>query len=258
MTEVQPRKEIQDRQTLLAARMQYYRDLGIYDFYRRGEPLENAELLQNLSAVFNETQSQISIDVEEQKISARKPFPPAPAIAGIIEPAKRAQALNIIRQDLGECTREGPGADEDAQGLPFVGRAGQLLNNMINAMGLSREQVYIANIVKCRPPGNRVPEPEEAHTCTQFLFRQIDVIRPELIVALGSTAATYLLGGKSPLNALRGSVHSVRGARLIVTYHPAYLLRDPAQKKEAWKDLQIAMAELSLSPPAREPSKQTP
>src|SRR6478736_1358786 len=104
MTEVPPRKEIQDRQTLLAARVQYYRDLGIYDFYRRGEPLENAVLLENLSAVSNETQSQISIDVEEQEISARKPFPPAPAIAGIIEPAKRAQALNIIRQDLGECT----------------------------------------------------------------------------------------------------------------------------------------------------------
>ena len=268
---------------MLAARLQYYRDLGIYDFYRRGEPLENAALLENLSAVSDEIQSQNSIDVEEQEISARKPFPPAPAIAGIIEPAKRAQALNVIRQDIGECTRctlsagrnkivfgdgnpnarllfvgEGPGADEDAQGLPFVGRAGQLLNNMINAMGLSREQVYIANIVKCRPPANRVPEPEEAHTCTQFLFRQIDVIRPELIVALGSTAATYLLGGKSPLNALRGRVHSVRGARLIVTYHPAYLLRDPAQKKEAWKDLQIAMAELGLSPPAREQSKQTP
>jgi uracil-DNA glycosylase family 4 len=289
MTEVQPRKlvstEIQERQTLLAARVQYYRDLGIYDFYRRGEPLENAALLEisELSAISDETQSHNSIDVEEQEISARKPFPPAPAIAGIIEPAKRADALNVIRQDIGECTRcalsagrnkivfgdgdpsarllfvgEGPGADEDAQGLPFVGRAGQLLNNMINAMGLSRDQVYIANIVKCRPPGNRVPEPEEAHTCTQFLFRQIDVIRPEVIVALGSTAATYLLGGKSPLNALRGRVHSVRGARLIVTYHPAFLLRDPRQKKEAWRDLQIAMAELDLTPPTREQSTQTP
>lgn len=286
MTEVQPRKtSTQDRQALLAARMQYYRDLGIYDFYRRGEALENVALLENvdLSAVAGETQTQNSIDVEEQEISARKPFPPAPAIAGMIEPAKRADALKAIREDIGDCTRcalsagrnkivfgdgdpnarllfvgEGPGADEDAQGLPFVGRAGQLLNNMIHAMGLSREQVYIANIVKCRPPGNRVPEPEEAHTCTQFLFRQIDVIRPEVIVALGATAATYLLGGKSSLSALRGRIHSVRGARLIVTYHPAYLLRDPTQKKEAWKDLQIAMAELGLSPPAREKSTQTP
>ena len=287
MADVQPHKPVlnsaQERQALIAARMQYYRDLGIYDFYRRGEPLENAAWLENLSAVSDEVQYQNSIDVEEQEISARKPFPPAPAIAEIVDPAKRAQALNVIRQDIGECTRctlsagrnkivfgdgnpnarllfvgEGPGADEDVQGLPFVGRAGQLLNNMINAMGLSRERVYIANIVKCRPPGNRVPEPEEAHTCSQFLFRQIDVIRPEVIVALGATAATYLLGGKSPLNALRGRVHSVRDARLIVTYHPAYLLRDPAQKKEAWKDLQIAMAELGLSPPAREQSTKTP
>jgi uracil-DNA glycosylase len=275
----------QDRQALLVARVQYYRDLGIYDFYRRGEPLESAAWLESAGSIADtdETQNQNSIDVEEQEISVRKPFPPAPAIAEVIDPAKRAQALNVIREDMGECTRcslsagrnkivfgdgnpnarllfvgEGPGADEDAQGLPFVGRAGQLLNNMINAMGLSREQVYIANIVKCRPPGNRVPEPEEAHTCTQFLFRQIDVIRPEVIVALGATAATYLLGGKSPLNALRGRIHSVRGARLIVTYHPAYLLRDPAQKKEAWKDLQIAMAQLGLTPPAREASTKTP
>ncbi len=144
---------------------------------------------------------------------------------------------------------EGPGADEDAQGLPFVGRAGQLLNNMIAATGLKREQVYIANIVKCRPPQNRMPEPEEANTCSPFLFQQIDVVRPEVIVALGSTAATYLLGVKSSLSGLRGRTHKCRGAKLIVTYHPAYLLRDPRQKKEAWQDLKLAMAELGLSVP---------
>jgi DNA polymerase len=193
-----------------------------------------------------------------------------------IAPKEKAAALRAIQDDLGECTRcalhagrnklvfgdgdpnarlmfvgEGPGADEDAQGLPFVGRAGQLLNNMITAMGLRRDQVYIANIVKCRPPQNRVPEPEEAYTCAPFLFRQIDVIRPEVIVALGSTAATYLLGGKSPLSVLRGRVHQARGAKLIVTYHPAYLLRDPRQKKEAWADLQIAMLELGLKKPEK-------
>jgi DNA polymerase len=146
---------------------------------------------------------------------------------------------------------EGPGADEDAQGLPFVGRAGQLLNNMIAATGLKREQVYIANIVKCRPPQNRVPEPEEANTCSPFLFQQIDVVRPEVIVALGSTAATYLLGVKSSLSGLRKRVHECRGTKLIVTYHPAYLLRDPTQKKEAWQDLKLAMAELGLSIPSR-------
>jgi DNA polymerase len=145
---------------------------------------------------------------------------------------------------------EGPGADEDAQGLPFVGKAGQLLNNMIGAMGLARAEVYIANIVKCRPPGNRVPEPAEANTCSQFLLRQIDVLRPEVIVALGATAATYLLGVKQSLNSLRGRWHRCRGAKLAVTYHPAFLLRDPRQKVEAWKDLQMVMRELGLTPPA--------
>lgn len=204
-------------------------------------------------------------------------MPAAPAIGPVIPAPQRAAALLLIREEIGDCTRcplafagrnkivygdgdpnarlifvgEGPGADEDRTGVPFVGKAGQLLNNMINAMGLRREQVYIANIVKCRPPANRVPEPEEAHTCTQFLFRQIDVIRPEVIVALGSTAATYLLGAKSPLGALRGRVHPWRDAKLIVTYHPAFLLRDPTQKKAAWSDLQIAMAELGLQPPSR-------
>ena len=141
---------------------------------------------------------------------------------------------------------EGPGADEDAQGLPFVGKAGQLLNNMIGAMGLARAEVYIANIVKCRPPGNRVPEPAEANTCSQFLLRQIDVVRPEAIVALGATAATYLLGVKQSLGSLRGRWHRCRGAKLAVTYHPAFLLRDPRQKAEAWKDLQMVMRELGL------------
>jgi DNA polymerase len=144
---------------------------------------------------------------------------------------------------------EGPGADEDAQGLPFVGKAGQLLNNMIGAMGLARAEVYIANIVKCRPPGNRVPEPTEANTCAQFLLRQIDVLRPEAIVALGATAATYLLGVKQSLGSLRGRWHRCRGAKLAVTYHPAFLLRDPRQKVEAWKDLQMVMRELGLTPP---------
>ena len=141
---------------------------------------------------------------------------------------------------------EGPGADEDEQGLPFVGKSGQLLNNMIGAMGLKREEVYIANIVKCRPPANRVPEPVEANTCTQFLLRQMDVVQPEFVVALGSTAATYLLGVKQSLASLRGRWHEVRGAKVAVTYHPAFLLRDPRQKGEAWKDLQMVMAEMGL------------
>ena len=208
---------------------------------------------------------------QEIVIPPRKPIAAQPEIAPPVAPEDRVAALRAIQEDIGDCTRcalhrgrnkivfadgspdarllfvgEGPGADEDAQGLPFVGRAGQLLNNMITAMGLRREEVYICNVVKCRPPGNRTPDPEEANTCSPFLFRQIDVVRPEVIVALGATAATYLLGQRQPLAGLRGRVHSFRGAKLIVTYHPAFLLRDPRQKKEAWADLQIAMRELGL------------
>jgi len=250
----------------IQARVRYYRDLGIHDFYRRCEPEHEIAGLESVSVT--------DIEPELPPIPARKtPPPPFPAAsAENIPVAERAAALQAVREDIGDCTRcplafqgrhtivfgdgdpnarlmfigEGPGADEDMQGLPFVGRAGQLLNNMIAAMGLKRAEVYIANIVKCRPPQNRVPEPEEANTCTRFLFRQIEVIRPQVIVALGATAATYLLGGKSALARLRGRLHEARGAKLIVTYHPAYLLRDPTQKKEAWKDLQLAMAELGL------------
>jgi DNA polymerase len=200
------------------------------------------------------------------------PFP-AERLAASAKPA----ALDALRNEIGDCTRcplayagrhtivfadgdpdaqlmfvgEGPGADEDASGLPFVGKAGQLLNNMITAMGLRREQVYIANIVKCRPPKNRVPEPVEANTCSPFLLRQIDIVQPKVIVALGSTAATYLLGVRQSLNNLRGQWHDVRGAKCAVTYHPAFLLRDPRQKGEAWKDLQRVMVELNLKPPAK-------
>ena len=198
-------------------------------------------------------------------------------IADPVAPELRAEALKAVQAEIGDCTRcplayagrhnivfadgdpnarlmfvgEGPGADEDATGLPFVGKAGQLLNNMITAMGLKREQVYIANIVKCRPPGNRTPEFIEATTCSQFLVKQIDIVRPEVIVALGATAATYLLGVRQSLISLRGRWHAVRGAKVAVTYHPAFLLRDPRQKGEAWKDLQMVMKEMCLEPPKK-------
>ncbi len=270
-------------QQALRAQLDYYRDLGIFDLYRRearpGEVVYSVEsistestLAQHLPASAGAPTAHYPKTEEDQNIAPRKAllqpiaFTPGPPIA----PAARAQVLEALGQEIGDCTRcplgfagrhtivfgdgdpnarllfvgEGPGADEDVQGIPFVGRAGQLLNNMITAMGLRREQVYIANVVKCRPPKNRVPEPGEANTCSQFLLRQIDIIRPEVIVALGSTAATYLLGGKAPLSVLRGSIHNAHGAKLIVTYHPAYLLRDPTQKKAAWSDLQLAMAQL--------------
>jgi uracil-DNA glycosylase family 4 len=259
-----------ETESAVCARIGYFRDLGVFDFYRRpSTPGENDTI-----AVTEE-------DSTAAPAAPETPLKPTPAPEllepkSLTAPKDRAAALEAIRDDIGDCTRcalhkgrhnivfgdgdanarlmfigEGPGADEDAQGLPFVGRAGQLLNNMINAMGLRRDQVYIANIVKCRPPQNRVPEPDEANTCAPFLFRQIDVIQPEVIVALGATAATYLLGGRSPLAALRGRIHHARGSKLIITYHPAYLLRDPRQKKEAWADLQLAMAELGLQAPAK-------
>ena len=200
------------------------------------------------------------------------------------------KALKVIREDLGDCTRcvlhkqgrkqivfgvgnpeaelmfvgEGPGADEDEQGEPFVGRAGQLLNNMIKAMGIAREQVYIANIVKCRPPGNRTPEREECETCSPFLMRQIAVIKPKVVVALGATAAKTLLAMNSSMAQLRGRFYDFKptgvrsndpnwqGCKLAVTYHPAFLLRDPRQKGEAWKDLQMVMNELGLKAPAKD------
>jgi DNA polymerase len=286
----------------LLARVRFYRDLGLTEFYRRPvdpalfamlaaelEPGKSephpasppATQRQNVGApdLASETgdQSSKSNDSQEENpIPPRKHMPAAPEIAAVVPAAQRATALQLIRDEIGDCTRcalhtgrnkivfgdgdpaarlmfvgEGPGADEDAQGLPFVGKAGQLLNNMITAMGLKREEVYIANVVKCRPPGNRVPEQEEGSTCSPFLFRQIDVVRPKVLVALGATAATWLLGVRQPLAGLRGRVHAVRGTQLIVTYHPAYLLRDPRQKKEAWADLQIAMRELGLKPPGK-------
>jgi uracil-DNA glycosylase family 4 len=259
----------------LAARMRFYRDLGLTEFYRR--PVD-APSTENLGApgLDSETWDSAPHIPQEQAIPPRKPIFTPPAAAPPIPATDRSAALRLIREDIGDCTRcalhtgrnkivfadgspsarlmfvgEGPGADEDAQGLPFVGKAGQLLNNMITAMGLRREEVYIANVVKCRPPGNRTPEPEEANTCSPFLFRQIDIVRPEVLVALGATAATYLLGQRQPLAGLRGRIHAFRGSKLIVTYHPAFLLRDPRQKKEAWADLQIAMRELGLQLPSR-------
>ncbi|MHB1935950.1 MAG: uracil-DNA glycosylase [Acidobacteriaceae bacterium] len=265
----------------LATALTYCREMGGVDFYRSRHDISpsNAEPLPSLPEQDTTPNPFTSEPLPIMPPKSSLPLPPtaidfsSPAIA----PHARAAALEAIRQDIGDCTRcqlafegrhkivfgdgdpnaellfvgEGPGADEDEQGVPFVGRAGQLLNNMIAAMGLDRQRVYIANIVKCRPPKNRVPEPAEANTCTQFLFQQIGVVRPKLIVALGATAATYLLGSKAALSVLRGKLHDCMGTKLIVTYHPAYLLRDPRQKVETWKDLQLAMKYLNLAPPKR-------
>ncbi|MBI5005798.1 MAG: uracil-DNA glycosylase [Nitrosomonadales bacterium] len=141
---------------------------------------------------------------------------------------------------------EGPGADEDAQGEPFVGQAGKLLDNMLAAIRLKRgSNVYIANIVKCRPPGNRTPEADEIATCLPYLQQQIALIKPRIIIALGKTAATSLLGRDAPIGSLRGTVHDFNGTQLIVTYHPAYLLRSPAEKAKAWQDLCFAVQRMT-------------
>lgn len=250
----------------LAARVDYYREMGIYDFYRReGGP-------------------EVSNEAPAAKVTMAPADEPMRAAGGgrsLFESSlpviqDKPAALKLIREDIGECTRcrlhkgrnklvfgvgnvnadlmfigEGPGADEDAQGEPFVGRAGQLLNNMITAMGIKREDVYIANVVKCRPPGNRTPEKDECDTCSPFLMCQIDVIRPKVIVALGAVAAKNLLAVNDSMANLRGRWYEFKNSKLLVTYHPAYLLRDPRQKKEAWKDLQMAMKELGLKSPAK-------
>jgi DNA polymerase len=247
-----------DLRRAIAERLSFYRDLGIHDFYRRGDAA-----LEGCLATRPAAASEVELV----------------PLAG--EPHNGAGELRRIREDLGDCTRcplhkqgrkqivfgtgnpdadlmfvgEGPGADEDDQGIPFVGRAGQLLTSMItNGMGLRREDVYIANVVKCRPPGNRTPEREECDTCSPFLIRQIEAVDPKVIVALGAVAARTLLQVNESMAALRGRWHDFRGRKLAVTYHPAYLLRDPRQKKETWKDLQMVMQYLGLPLPAKDPN----
>ncbi len=252
----------------IADRVRYYNDLGIYDFYRRpvvpGTSVEAEKSLASSPVAF----------VEQRPVVVQEESLPKPKPASV---ADHATALRLIREDIGDCTRcrlhkqgrkqivfgvgnpnadlmfigEAPGADEDEQGEPFVGRSGQLLTNMIKAMGLRREDVYIANIIKCRPPGNRTPERDECDTCSPFLMRQIDAIRPKALVALGAVAAKSLLAINAPMSELRGRWYDFRGTKLAVTYHPAFLLRDPRQKKETWKDLQMVMKEMGLTAPEK-------
>jgi len=192
-----------------------------------------------------------------QSLEAVEPLPPDESAT---EPR---ETLDIVRTDLGDCSRcklhtlgrsrivfgvgspaaelmfigEAPGHDEDQQGIPFVGRAGQLLTKIIEAIGLRREDVYIANVIKCRPPENRNPEPDEVASCEPFLFRQVQIINPRVIVALGSFAAQTLLRTKDPISRLRGHVYKYGAASLIPTFHPAYLLRSPERKRDVWEDM---------------------
>jgi len=292
-----PRTLDPDLRRALAERVRYCHEMGIYDFYRRGPrtsesvPVASAIAeFDDLSSTFQELREEMpakkSAAVAKVSNESSLPILISHEEQSVTDPVA---ALKLIREDLGDCTRcklhkqgrkqivfgvgnpsadlmfvgEGPGADEDMQGEPFVGRAGQLLNNMIKAMGIRREDVYIANVVKCRPPGNRTPERDETETCSPFLMRQIAVVRPKVVVALGAVAAKNLLAMNASMMELRGRFYdfmptgarssdpSWQGTKLAVTYHPAFLLRDPRQKGEAWKDLQMVMKFLGLEPPKK-------
>jgi len=271
-------------------RLRYHEDLGIRLFYReRGSTGQAFQV--SFAAVSQpptttpgpgenslpKTAAKYTCEPEKtpKALSDILPPPSAPSLFEQVDKV-RDDTLPKIREDLGECTRcklhkgrnkivfgdgnpraelvfigEGPGADEDAQGLPFVGRAGKLLTQMIEAMGLQRRDVYICNVVKCRPPENRAPEPDEVATCSPYLLRQIDVIQPKVIVCLGAVAAKTLLETTRGISQFRGQWLQWRGRKLMATYHPAYLLRNPAAKGEVWKDLQKVMAELGLQVPKK-------
>jgi uracil-DNA glycosylase len=273
-------------------RLRYYEDLGIRLFYTdRGSRDASPDSLPAVAAppspapVIEESSlpkpSPKPALTKVGAVAAPPPLVLPPAGPSLFEAVDKVKddTLLKIRGDLGECTRcklhkgrnkivfgdgnpkaqlvfvgEGPGADEDAQGLPFVGRAGKLLTQMIEAMGLQRKDVYICNVVKCRPPENRAPEPDEVAACSPFLMRQIDSIHPKVIVCLGATAAKTILNTTRGISQFRGEWLDWRGHKLMATYHPAYLLRNPPAKADVWKDLQKVMAELGLQLPKKSKS----
>jgi uracil-DNA glycosylase len=273
-------------QEKLAKRLSFYQDIGIGFFYRDRAPhppaIASAEPAVS-PAPFSPGATLPKPFQKQQPVRLASAAPPPPRrldVLPVVAGASLFEAMNKIaddsllkiQADLGsDCTRcklhrgrtklvfgdgnpkaelvfvgEGPGRDEDQQGLPFVGRAGKLLNQMIEAMGLQRKDVYICNVVKCRPPENRAPEKDEVETCSPFLLRQLDAIAPKVIVCLGSIAAQTLLETNRGISHFRGEWMEFRGTKLMATYHPAYLLRNPSAKGEVWKDLQKVMAVLGL------------
>jgi len=204
--------------------------------------------------------------VDELPLEISPPQPGGLQDSPALPAAAVRESLEDIRADLGDCRRcklcesrtkivfgsgspaarvlfvgEAPGRDEDLQGEPFVGEAGQLLTKMISAMGFTREEVYICNVLKCRPPGNRNPEPDEIACCSPFLLRQVQAIAPQVIIALGTFAAQTLLSSREPIGRLRGKLHDYHGIPLMPTFHPSFLLRSPEKKRDAWSDLQQVM-----------------
>jgi uracil-DNA glycosylase family 4 len=257
----------------LAEHLRFYQELGVTgvnkDARWRSRALQASPPAPQASA----PAPHASIPAPQASAPALEASAPAPQAS---VPAPRVLSLHHIREDIGDCTRcklatlgrrqvvfgagnpdadlmfvgEAPGADEDVQGVPFVGRAGQLLTKMIEAMGFTRDEVYIANVVKCRPPENRNPEPDEIERCEPFLFQQIESIRPKVIVALGAFAAKTLLRTQDPISRLRGQVYEYHGAQLVPTFHPSFLLRSPGQKKYAWDDLKKVLALMGRQPPS--------
>jgi uracil-DNA glycosylase len=279
-------------QKKIEAHLRYHEDLGIRLFYReRGATrisyVSSAALATPASPIPVVEESSLPKSAPKPRLEPENTSTPlrdilspptGPSLFEVVDKVKDDTLLKI-REDIGDCTRcklhkgrhkivfgdgnpkaelvfigEGPGADEDMQGLPFVGRAGKLLTQMIEAMGLQRKDVYICNVVKCRPPENRAPEPDEVTTCSPYLLRQIDVIQPKVIVCLGAVAAKTLLETTRGISQFRGEWLQWRGRRLMATYHPAYLLRNPNAKGEVWKDLQKVMAELGLQVPKKNKS----
>jgi uracil-DNA glycosylase len=255
----------------------YADELNLGPFYvSRGPSPSAATPAQNPAAPAARSLGQSGGKAPSAPIPSPQPRPNLPAMRvstgfSLFEERIENDSLERIRADIGECTRcrlhkgrtnivfgvgnpnsklvfvgEGPGHDEDVQGEPFVGRAGKLLTQMIEAMGLQRPEVYICNVVKCRPPENRLPERDEIETCSPFLIRQLAVIQPKVICCLGACAAQTLLETNQGISRFRGEWFDYRGAKLIATYHPAYLLRNPNAKSEVWKDLQKVMAVLGL------------
>ncbi len=255
-------------------RLSFYQDIGIELFYRDRFPQQYASVTEEITLLKPAQKPQPAKATASTPSPARKldVLPVSPGVSLFESMNKIAgDSLPKILADIGDCTRcklhrgrtklvfgdgnpkaelvfvgEGPGRDEDAQGLPFVGRAGKLLTQMIEAMGLQRKDVYICNVVKCRPPENRTPEKDEVETCSPFLLRQLDAIAPKVIVCLGSVAAQTLLQTNRGISHFRGEWLDFRGRKLLATYHPAYLLRNPSAKGEVWKDLQKVMAVLGL------------
>jgi uracil-DNA glycosylase len=264
-----------DARTRVQNFFQYAEELNLGPFYVRRGPSPSVAT-QNPAVPAARFLGQASGPAPSAPIPSSQPRPNVAALRvstgfSLFEERIENDSLERIRADIGDCTRcklhkgrtnivfgvgnpkaelvfvgEGPGHDEDLQGEPFVGRAGRLLTQMIEAMGLQRREVYICNVVKCRPPENRLPERDEIETCSPFLIRQLAVIQPKVICCLGACAAQTLLKTNQGISRFRGDWFDYRGAKLMATYHPAYLLRNPNAKSEVWKDLQKVMAVLGL------------